>query len=152
MKCSPCDGPSKLSMLPLRDKGIISLHIQVTFHAKTLDWVVHLWVKGALPKERLRKGCDSSIVNFRYMGAFQNLPNMHANIVFYPSEPPGYKTLCFCKATELSWIYKGIHWVDNNKVSSQANMPSCDPFVFNDSNLFSSVKLWPWTFQWDLAL
>ena len=51
--------------------------------------MVHLGVKGLVPRERLRKGCDSSIMNFRDMGAFQKLPNVYFDIGFYLSEPPG---------------------------------------------------------------
>ncbi len=51
--------------------------------------MVHLWVKGVFRGERLRKGCDFSTMNFRDMGTFQNFPDMHVNIGFYQSEPPG---------------------------------------------------------------
>ena len=44
-------------------------------------------------KERLRKGCHSSIMNLRDMGAFQNPLNMHVNIGFYLSDPLGVKVL-----------------------------------------------------------
>ncbi len=76
-------------MVPFSDKGfILLLSILETHQAQILDQVVHLWVKGAFLIERLRKGCDSSIINFRDMGAFLNHPDMHVNIGFYQSEPP----------------------------------------------------------------
>ncbi len=69
--------------------GIILMFILVTCHAQILDLVVYLWDKGVLHRERLRKGCNFSIMNFRDMGAFQNFPDTHVNIGFYQSEPPG---------------------------------------------------------------
>ncbi len=41
------------------------------------------------PPGGLRKGCDSSIMNFRDMGPFKNLPYTHVNIDFCLSDPPG---------------------------------------------------------------
>ncbi len=87
-KCSSYNGHSQIFMLPFRDKGIFSLLILLTLHIQILDLVVHLWVKDAFLRERLRKGCDSSIMNFRDMGAFRNPPNTHVNIGFYLSDPP----------------------------------------------------------------
>ncbi len=77
-------------MLPFRYKGIILLLILFMYNAKKiLDVMVHQWVKDAIQRERLRKGCDSSIMNFRDMGAFQNLLNTHVNIDLNLSVPPG---------------------------------------------------------------
>ncbi len=69
---SPCNGHSKLFMLPFRDKGVILMLNLVTHQAQILDLVVHLWVKGVFLKKRLRKGCDFS-----------------HNKGFYLSNPPG---------------------------------------------------------------
>ncbi len=63
--------------------------ILVTHHAQILNVVVHLWAKCVFPRERLRKGYDFSILNFRDTGAFQNFPDTHVSISFYQSEPPG---------------------------------------------------------------
>ncbi len=68
--CSCCHRLAYVFMLPFRDKGTILLLILLTYHAQILALVVHLWDKGEFLRERLRKGCDSSIKNFRDMGAF----------------------------------------------------------------------------------
>ncbi len=86
---SPRNSHPKSFQLPFRDKGTILKHIIVPYHAQILNLVVHLCGKGLFLREKLRKGCDSSIINFRDMGAFQNLPDAHVNIGFYLSDPPG---------------------------------------------------------------
>ncbi len=60
----------KLSVLPFRDKGIILLLIQVTFHARILDWLGHLWVKA------MDEGGPQKIVSIRILNHFAiwNLP------------------------------------------------------------------------------
>ncbi len=50
-----------------------------------------LGVTGVFIRERLGKVCNSSILNFRDKGPFENIPDMHGNISFDPSDPaPGY--------------------------------------------------------------
>ncbi len=53
-----------------------------THYAQVLDLEVHKlhpWVKGVFRRERLRKWCDFSMMNFRGMGAFQNFLDTHVN-------------------------------------------------------------------------
>ncbi len=57
---------------------------------KIYNLAVKVWVKGVPCREWLWKGCDFSIMNFRDMGPFVNLPYTHVNIGFYLSDPPGY--------------------------------------------------------------
>ncbi len=70
-------------------RAFIFMPILMTHHAHILDVVVHLWVKGVFRRERVRKGCDFSILNFRDISAFQNFPDTHVNIGFHQSEPRG---------------------------------------------------------------
>ena len=59
---SPRNSNSKSFQFSFRDKGTILKHIIVPYHAHILNLVVHLWAKGLFLRERLRKGCDSSII------------------------------------------------------------------------------------------
>ncbi len=86
------------------------LNLNLTYQAQILDLVVHLWVSGVFLQKRLRIGCDFSIMSFRDIGAFPNLPDTHFNIGFYLSDhSPGfvacvdYKTsLKFCTLAPAS--------------------------------------------------
>ncbi len=74
--CSPCDGHSKLSMLPFRDKGIILVLIQVTFHAKN-------WFQWFISEVRVRflgKGSEKGVIlnhEFQRYGCIPK-PSEHA--------------------------------------------------------------------------
>ena len=58
-KYSSCNGHSKLFNLLFRDNLML---IFVAHHAQILDLVVHFWDKGVFRRERLRKGCNISIL------------------------------------------------------------------------------------------
>ncbi len=57
-KYSPCNGHSKLFMLPFRDKGIILMLILVTHHAQILD----LWFTSGLRPSFLGKGSEKDAI------------------------------------------------------------------------------------------
>ncbi len=67
--------------------------------------------KGMFIVERLRKGRDSTTMNFRDMGPFENPLVTHGNIGFNISGPPGgnSKTASFF----LTWIWIRWSWLEH---------------------------------------
>ena len=98
---------------------------------------VKLWVKGVSCRGWLWKGCDSSIMNFRDMGQFENLPYMHVNISFSLSDPPSpgqylheQQPLPFLWTT-WSWLIEWWCWIPTYELPLDEFIPQ---------NLISIVK------------
>ncbi len=89
--------------------------------------------KGMFIVKRLRKGCNSTAMNFRDMGPFENPLVTHGNIGFNISGPPGIlhkNSLSLCKVWKdlvIKILYVGCMYQKNKKLEERLAKFSIPP-------------------------
>ncbi len=106
--------------------------------------------KGMFILKRLRKGCNSTTMNFRDMGPFENPLVTHGNIGFNISGPPGLYQDILTKKYPLNWLYiTAVNiFMKQNKPKDENIQKTLNSFFV--SSFFLQVKrnlslfdLWP---------